>query len=649
METRVRKYWVMDAETIRNCSIFVFTDYLSDESHSFSMWGKINQFPEMIEFLRQNVRFKDYHFGFNNMNFDAQIIEMIINRHEEMLEMDADGISDIIYKYAQYVINKSRNKEFLDYPEWKLSIRILDVYKVNHWDNANKRCSLKWLQYSMDWENVEEMPHEHFEPVLDKATFDMVLSYCINDVDSTKKVIQLSKDAIALRTSLNRSYDIPCTNWSNTKIGSELLMKLYCEKTGKHKRMVKDSRTHREFIELKKIIFPYVQFKEDIFEEFLEKVNNITVYNTKGDFSEVVTFMGYHFHYGLGGIHQCIEKGMFVETEDRMIIDADVASLYPSIAVVNNMYPEHLGPEFYDVYKNDLVDVRLAEKKKPKEEKDMSIIDGFKEAANASYGNSNSQYSWLFDSQYTMETTVNGQLMLTMIIEEMLTSIKDSVLLQTNTDGWTMIINRDQQEQYYEICKRWEKKTNLILEYAEYSKMLIWDVNNYIAVDKGGYVKSKGRFAWEDFDKYKASVLHKNKSHLIVAKAIYAYFIDGIMPEDYLKSNRNIYDYCAGKKLRGDWFFEELKVTKGVLSRTKHKKILRYYVSKHGSKIVKGHPDGRTIQLEAGAHLQTIMNKYVKKTWEEYDVDDKYYLDKIYSEIQAIDDATVSSKQLSFF
>ena len=49
------------------------------------------------------------------------------------------------------------------------------------------------------------------------------------------------------------------------------------------------------------------------------------------------------------------------------------------------MYPEHLGPMFYTVYKEDIVDVRLAEKAK-KDKGDKAIIEGFKESANASYG-----------------------------------------------------------------------------------------------------------------------------------------------------------------------------------------------------------------------------------------------------------------------
>jgi hypothetical protein len=637
MSLRQQKYWVYDYETIMNCFTAVFTDYHSDETRTFTIWKGINQLPEFIEFLKENVQYRDWHFGYNNLAFDAQITQWIIEKHKTLLAMeDAAEVAAAIYDYAQYVINKSKAKEFQDYPEWKLSIKVLDIYKINHWDNAAKRCSLKWLQYQINWFNVEEMPHPHDEPIVDMDTYNMLMEYNVNDVDSTKKVFLLCKKAIALRVQLQKDYDLPCLNYSNTRIGSELLLKLFCLKTGQDKKTVKASRTFRKSIKLKDVLFPYIEFKDTVFQEFHKKVQDLVVYNTKGDFKEVVNYKGYEFHYGLGGIHQCIEKGIYKEDAEYKIIDADVASLYPSIAVVNKMFPAHLGTAFYEVYKNDIVDVRLAEKAKPKEDRNMSIINGFKEAANASYGNSNSEYSWLYDSQYTMQTTVNGQLMLSMLVEEIMLEFPDAKLLQTNTDGFTFKIKRSDEERYYEICRKWESVTNLILEYADYSAMYIWDVNNYIAVYDSGETKCKGRFAWKEFDDYNPMFLHKNKSHLVVAKAIYEYLINGTDPEEYLKTNKNIYDYCAGVKLKGQWFFEEIKVVSGTIERDVHKKILRYYISNKGSKILKKHPDGREIQLESGAWQQTIMNEYVKKDFDEYDINYKYYLDKINAEIRSI-------------
>jgi hypothetical protein len=161
--------------------------------------------------------------------------------------------------------------------------------------------------------------------------------------------------------------------------------------------------------------------------------------------------------------------------------------------------------------------------------------------------------------------------------------------------------------------------------------MIIGDVNNYIAVYKDGKTKCKGRFEFDEL------ALHKNKSLLIVPKAWYAYFVHGKDPAEFLKENRNIYDYCVGAKLRGDWYFEERGFKDGAYVTTKLQKLVRYYISENGIKIIKCNPDGREIQLESGKALQTIFNKFEDKPWEEYRVDEKFYLDKIYEEIKKIE------------
>ena len=166
---------------------------------------------------------------------------------------------------------------------------------------------------------------------------------------------------------------------------------------------------------------------------------------------------------------------------------------------------------------------------------------------------------------------------------------------------------------------------------VEYSKMVIGDVNNYIAVYKDGKTKCKGRFEYDEL------ALHKNKSMLIIPKAWYAYFIHGTDPREFVQNNRDIHDYCAGAKLKGDWYFIRQHVEDGQYKEETLKKLVRYYNSKRGSKLLKANPDGRTMQLESGNIHQTILNKFQEKTWEEHEVDEKYYLDKIYDEIAKIE------------
>ena len=74
---------------------------------------------------------------------------------------------------------------------------------------------------------------------------------------------------------------------------------------------------------------------------------------------------------------------------------------------------------------------------------------------------------------------------------------------------------------------------------------------------------------------------------------------------------------------------------------------IRYYVSNSGGKIVKkNNEDLRAIQVEAGKWMQTLMIDYEEKEFEEYDINLKYYLEKVRKEIENLEPST---NQLSLF
>jgi hypothetical protein len=128
---------------------------------------------------------------------------------------------------------------------------------------------------------------------------------------------------------------------------------------------------------------------------------------------------------------------------------------------------------------------------------------------------------------------------------------------------------------------------------------------------------------------------------------VFNYFVKGIKPEDTLYLNRNIIDYCAGVKAKGDWKFQETCVKSGEVIKTDLQHTLRYFISKNGCKIIKmNESDGREIQLEAGPWLQTVYIKMDKKAWKDYQVDDVYYTQAIQREIENIEGNT---KQLALF
>jgi uncharacterized protein (DUF927 family) len=90
-------------------------------------------------------------------------------------------------------------------------------------------------------------------------------------------------------------------------------------------------------------------------------------------------------------------------------------------------------------------------------------------------------------------------------------------------------------------------------------------------------------------------------------------------------------------KIRGNWQFRETYVENGDVKSEILQKTLRYYISSNGSKIIKvNKSDGREIQIESGKWLQSVYNKHSEKEWEEYDVNESYYIQSAYKEIKNI-------------
>jgi hypothetical protein len=633
---REKTHWVMDFETLSNCFIGVFESVKSEDRHIFVCHESRNDFQKLIEFLEHNISFNEWHVSFNGLGFDSQITEYILRNAGTLSFMTGEEIANFLYQKAQDVIYSQNNKEFLEFSQRDLHIKQVDVFKLNHWDNPAKRSSLKWIQYTMDWQNIQDMPIHHTSSV--KASeIPIIIGYCINDVKSTKQIMNLSKSQIDLRGTLTQEYGIDLYSASEPRISKELFLHFLSQHTGIKKWNLRQLRTQRDQIVVKDIILPYIQFKTASFEALLQRFQEVKIYpgGTKGGFKYSVQYKGMKTDFGLGGIHGARKSGVYTSTEDTVIMTSDVTSFYPNLAIRNGWAPAHLPQqEFCDLYEWFFDERKLIPKKDPKNYVYKIIL-------NSTYGLSNDENSFLYDPEFTMKITINGQLSLTMLYEMICEEIPEAIPLIQNTDGLETIIPRDKVDKYMEICARWEKRTMLQLEHDTYSKIILGDVNNYIAVTEDGKSKCKGRFEYKDL------ALHKNKSFLIIPKALHAYFVDGIKPEDFLAQNQNIFDYCGGVKIKGDWKFIEHSVNHGeyIIKPLQH--TVRYYISTTGSKIIKkNNKDGREIQIEAGKWMQTVFIDYEEKEFSDYNINMKYYLDNIYKEIKALEPI---NNQLSLF
>jgi len=627
----------MDYETLSNCFLGVFEDVKSEHREIFVCHKSQNDILELITFLERNITLGEWHVSFNGLAFDSQITEHILRNKEQLLEQDGETIARFIYNKAQAVIQKSNAGEFAEFGSRDLQIRQVDVFKLNHWDNPAKRSSLKWIQYSMDWKNIKDMPIPHYTEVTE-SQIKSIISYCINDVRSTKQIMHLSKGQIELRRALTEEYNIDLFSASEPRISKELFLHFLSKQTGIRKAELRQMRTKRDHIIVKDIILPYISFETATFQHLLKKFQDVVIdtSHTKGGFKYSVQYKGVKTDYGLGGMHGARASKVYNSNDDMIIMTSDVVSYYPNLAIRNKWAPAHLPQEeFCNLYEWFFEERKKIDKKDPKNYVYKIIL-------NSTYGLSNDENSFLYDPEFTMRITINGQLSLTMLYEMITEGIPGAIPLMQNTDGLETMIPREHVDKYMEICKIWEEITSLQLEHDKYSKLVIGDVNNYIAVTETGKSKCKGRFEFADL------ALHKNKSFLVIPKALHAYFVEGIQPEDYLKTNRNIFDYCGGKKIKGDWKYIEKCIKDGVYKEKELQHTLRYYICNTGSKIIKvNNSDGREINIEAGKWLQQIyINHIDDMDFDEYEINYKYYLENIRKEIEGLEP---NVNQLSLF
>lgn len=627
----------MDYETLSNCFIACFENIKTEHQEVFVCHESQNDILELVTFLERNVTLDEWHVSFNGLAFDSQITEHILRNKDQLLEQDGDTIAKWIYQKAQETIQKSNAGEFAEFSPRYLSIRQIDVFKLNHWDNPAKRSSLKWIEYSMDWKNIMDMPIHHATAIT-AAQIPSIIKYCINDVKATKAIMHLSKSQIELRRALTEEYNIDLFSASEPRISKELFLHFLSEETGIKKYDLRQMRTKRDMITVKDIILPYIEFKTATFQHLLRKFQEVVIYpgQTKGGFKYSVQYKGVKTDYGLGGIHGARTSRVYNSNADMVIMTSDVTSFYPNLAIRNGWAPAHLPQrEFCNLYEWFFEERKKIPKKDPKNYVYKIIL-------NSTYGLSNDENSFLYDPEFTMRITINGQLSLSMLYEMICEEIPGAIPLMQNTDGLETMVPREYVDKYMEICARWEELTSLQLEHDKYSKIVLGDVNNYIAVTEDGKSKCKGRFEYADL------ALHKNKSFLIIPKALHAYFVDGVSPEDFIANNRNIFDYCAGKKIKGDWNYVEKYIKDGVYKEKTLQHTIRYYISNSGSKIIKvNKSDNREISTEAGKWLQQVYINHIDDLpFDEYEINYKYYLENIRKEIEGLEP---NRDQLSLF
>lgn len=578
MIIRNKTVYVYDIEVFPNVFHCTVKNSETGRFYMFEISQRKNQLDELVQFfhtVNEQHNWNDLYTtdiqlntdkmfcGYNNLHYDNAIINYIIDYYNVMKYKGYRTICRSIFNLSK-TITTSSDDSIEAWKKWKYATYFESFDLLTMLYSNKLRVGLKEMQVTMQYQNVQEFVCD-WQADLPEKEIDSMIEYNINDVNSTEELLNRCKKDVDLRIAIEDEYKVRVLSKDGVNIGMKILTQKYLEKTGQTWQDIKDLRSPMSVIPLKDVILPFIKYDSPILQKVLSDMKQQIVSPGRKGYENKFLFEGLRYSVGVGGIHSVNDPEIIIPKEDEMLIDIDVASLYPSMLIEYEFYPKHLGKEFLEVYRQ-IKDERIEAKHKGDKVKNETL----KLALNGLSGNLQNEHNFCYSPFAVMQIRINGQLLLLMLAEK-LTQIGCRIV-QANTDGLFVLLKKSVYEQVNNICRDWEQLTRLTLEEDRFKAMYQYAINDYFAITEDNKVKEKGMFIT-------TVKLGKGLTPKIIPKAVINFFKDGVPVEDTIKGCKDIRDFLMSEKTGKQWHVEYMN--------KEQQRINRFYASTDGGYLWK--------------------------------------------------------------
>ena len=569
MKIKERPVALYDIEVFPNCFHCLVSDSESHKKYKFEISNRKNQLEELIDFFYFK-RVEHIMCGYNNHHYDDIVINYMIFFRNTMKRFDYLKICNSLYYLSKAIIESEKTENIDKIKQYKYANYFYSFDLMTMLYSAAKQKSLKEVEILLGMDNVQEFEAGFDQRLLDSEIDDMI-KYNENDVDATELLLNTVKDEVDLRLEVEKEWGFDALSMSNIRIGEEILLRksnlkgvALEEAKSKIRRVAK--------IENKDIILPFIQYSNPKLKEVLLDVKNATCYPCKSDkkqknYEKKFVLSNTCYSIGEGGIHTINEPRIFKPTDDQYIGHSDVTSMYPSLAIIYKWLPVHLGKDFWNVYES-LYKERVIAKRNHDELK----AKAFKFALNSPIGKMQNESSWAYDPLNAYKIRMNGQLILLMLVDRLLSI--NCKIVQVNTDGVVYIADKANRELIDQFVHEVENITKLHFDSDDYESFYQYDVNNYFGIRKGysqsgdpSLIEKKGKFITE-------IGLNNSMTPVVISKAVINYFLTKEPIDKFVKEDKNIRDFLMSQSVN-----REFKVEYG---NKPVQRINRYYASNSG-------------------------------------------------------------------
>ena len=501
--------------------------------------------------------------GFNNKHYDNWIV----------LTMLQGGTNIEVKRHNDFIIGGGSGWEFPFIQFKKLPCPTFDLRD----DIADQGLSLKAIEGNLKLPIVESSVPFNIDRKLTSNELEEVIRYCKYDVDSTIKLYEARKeDYIDAKALISEMYNLPVEEGiglTNAKLCARIL--------GAKPQKFNDERDYviPDNIDTNLIPKPILDFFLQIRDKSIPDAKLFgDGKGVKGMTLDIILKTSYGecpVTYAWGGVHGAKPCVIVEETEDRVIINLDVASLYPN-SMLNFGYCSRAmeDPEAY----RKLVERRLGYKHSG----DKLRSNALKLPINTTYGAMLNAYNELADRKAGRSVCISNQLAMTMLIVQLAKQCKTIDFVNINTDGIMFTIDKSEVQLSESIVATWSEVTKFEMERDDFKKVIQKDVNNYIGITPDGKFKTKGGYV----SLYNGGNF-KTNSLQIIHKAIVEYLVNGVPPEKTINECTDIFAFQQIVKT-GSTFEGSYHYVNGV--REPIQKVNRVYAVKDAKygQVVKG-------------------------------------------------------------
>lgn len=661
--------------------IFYISD--TDDSQLLSLVEYINSKEAHFDDNGKPVRYDV--FGYNNQAYDDMMFKafmMYFNRFDNTKQLIAKlkEVSDKIISLQDDKDAFWKDRELDLIRKYPLPWATVDLFKVYALNSAGVNVdkdtgerkkfgkSLKQVSINLKWHNLldfklppiddeegdiyrkkdayrgmtnEQLNHlitNDFDRYILPKYVEPMLHYNKNDVYLVCEIARQKPDEIKLRYSLGAAFNLNLLCAARSSIADKLLYKFYSERSGLTIDKFKDLRTQRTALSFNKIIFPHICFKTKQLQDLLEDMKKVVIYRTNKDaFEKVIQFYGTTYTIATGGLHSQDRPAVLTSTDKYTYIHYDINSFYPSVMVAYNIAPKHLNNNVF-VKMVDYIRLTRIKCKHTKDEDGLVVAgvhnklaaEALKIVINAIYGKFGFEMFFLFDRFAQMQVTINGQLMVMMVVEAL--ELDGIHVVSANTDGIIVKLPKDKEEDFKRITDNWCAQNKLGADSEQYKLFVTRDINNYFDIQSNDKIEYKGGLDPKQYLKD----LKKGYDMPVVAKAVFEYFAHGISVMETLRNHKDILDFCKTQNVGKQFEVVYQKVENGKVIDIHSQRHVRFYVSTKGVIIMKENVNSNQRSVLASGKPVIILNKLDDKDISLRNIDYKYYYEEAYKIINPI-------------